>query len=91
MATFLSSALALATLLQASSDSARVDSAAQVRARVAADSSDGRAWLDLGRDLLRRSAAYHRHADTAADTVWARAALDSADEALTRAAALLPG
>jgi hypothetical protein len=52
-------------------------------ARVRADSSDGHAWLALGRAYLRRP----RGTDTAA----ARAGLDSADLALGRAAALSAG
>lgn len=92
MGTFLFSGLALAVLLQASTAPAGEDSTARLRARVAEDSMDGRAWLELGRAFALMSAAHHRHADTAvADTVWARTVLDSADAAFARAARLLMG
>lgn len=89
MATSLFSALAAAALLQAVGTAPGEDSTARLRTRVVEDSTDGRAWLDLGRALVRLGADYHRHADSAADTIWVRAVLDSADDALARAAALL--
>jgi hypothetical protein len=92
MATFLFDVLALAGALQAASaQSPGPDSLARLRTRVVEDSSDGRAWLELGRALGRAGAAYHRHVDTVADTLWARAVLDSADDALARAGRLLTG
>jgi hypothetical protein len=92
MGTFLFNGFALAMLLQASTTLPGEDSTARLRARVADDSMDGRAWFELGRAFASMSAAHHRHADTAAaDTAWARAVLDSADEAFARAARLLTG
>jgi len=92
MATFLSSVLAL--VVQVSADPAagapRADSAAALRANVARDSSDGRAWFDLARALLAGASEYHRHADPdGRDTAGLRAALDSAEFAFARAARLL--
>jgi len=85
MATFLSSVLAL--VVQASSHS---PTGAALRANVARDSSDGRAWFDLARALLGGSSEYHRHADLEGrDTVWLRATLDSAEFAFSRAGQLL--
>ena len=56
-------------------------------ARVAADSTDGPAWLELGRVYLRMGADYHAHRKpTPIDTIWARAILDTAQEAFARAA-----
>ncbi|HEX9703760.1 MAG TPA: hypothetical protein VGA20_00750 [Gemmatimonadales bacterium] len=92
MATFLFNVLAVAAVLQAATAAPPVpDSLARLRTRVVEDSTDGQAWLELGRALERLAAAYHRHADTLADTVWASAVVDSADEALARAAVLLTG
>jgi hypothetical protein len=53
-------------------------------ARVAADSTDGQAWFELGRAYTQAVDAYHAHR-APADTVWAGAALDSADDAFERA------
>jgi len=89
MGTFLCSALLLVAALQEPA-SAAPDSVAALWARVANDSTDARAWFDLGRAYVRRSAAYHRHADPP-DTAWARATLDTAARAFTSTAALLPG
>jgi hypothetical protein len=62
------------------------DSARAARlARVAADSTDGQAWFDLGRAYVQAVETYHAHR-AAPDTVWAGAALDSADDAFERAA-----
>ncbi|MGH7531089.1 MAG: hypothetical protein ACREMN_11955 [Gemmatimonadales bacterium] len=85
MATFLSSGLLLAALLQAPpapNDSLR----AAWWARVAADSTDATAWLGLGRAYLRRARDYHAHGASGIDSVAARAALDSAEQTLERAA-----
>jgi len=88
MATFLSSVLAL--VVQASSHSPAGDAGAALRANVARDSSDGRAWFDLARALLGGSSEYHRHADLEGrDTVWLQATLDSAEFAFSRAGQLL--
>src|SRR5260370_7243305 len=87
MATFLSSALAIAALLQAP---APADSLDALRARVAADSGDAKAWFALGQGLVRRSSEYHTHR-VAGDTAWARAILDTADQAFAKAATLYPG
>jgi hypothetical protein len=87
MATFLSSALAIAALLQAP---APADSLDALRARVAADSDDAKAWFALGQGLVRLSSDYHAHRATS-DTAWARAILDTADVAFAKAATLYPG
>jgi hypothetical protein len=87
MATFLSSALAIAALIQAP---APTDSLDALRARVAADSGDAKAWFALGQGLVRRSSVYHTHR-VAGDTAWARAILDTADQAFAKAATLYPG
>jgi hypothetical protein len=56
-------------------------------ARVAADSTDGPAWLELGRAYLQRGAEYHAHRKPVpVDTVWAHATLDTAQLAFERAA-----
>src|SRR5258708_6834863 len=56
-------------------------------ARVAADSTDGTAWLDLGRSYLQQAADYHTHRKpVTVDTVWAHANLDTAQAAFDRAA-----
>jgi len=56
-------------------------------ARVAADSTDGTAWLDLGRSYLQQAADYHTHRKpVTVDTVWAHANLDTAQAAFERAA-----
>jgi hypothetical protein len=89
MATFLSSTLALTLLAQASPAPASPPAAAAeptAEARLARDSSDGAAWLALGRGYLDRAAQYHRHAGApGADSVGVRLTLDSADFALGRA------
>src|SRR5690348_17457717 len=48
-----------------------------LRARVAADSGDAKAWFALGQGLVRLSTGYHAHR-AAGDTAWARAILDTA-------------
>lgn len=84
MATFLfSGLLALATQappVAAAGDSVR----AAWWARVAADSTDGRAWLGLGQAYLQLAAEYHLHRG-APDSNRARATLDTAEHALLRA------
>src|SRR5438132_435460 len=89
MATFLSSVAALATLVQAPPPAPPVpsDSLAALRERAARDSTDGTAWLLLGRGLLQLAEEAHGRAHRAeADSAWARAALDTAEAALARAA-----
>src|SRR5881628_4236267 len=83
MPTFLCSALALATLLQAP------DSVAALRGRAERDSTDARLWLLMGRAYLELGAEAHGPGHRAPeDSAWARAVLDTADGALTRAATL---
>lgn len=53
-------------------------------ARVAADSTDGQAWLGLGRSYLRLAAEYHTHR-TPVDSSGARAILDTAEQTLASA------
>ncbi len=90
MATSLSSALAVAVLLQAPALPTAPDSLALLRARLDRDSTDAAAWLLLGRAYLRQAdgARDAAHAP-AADSAVTRALLDTADRALVRAAALL--
>ncbi len=55
-------------------------------ARVAADSTDAAAWLDIGRSYLQLG-DYHAHRrPVVTDTVWAHAQLDTAAHAFERAA-----
>jgi hypothetical protein len=61
-------------------------------ARVAADSTDGPAWLELGRAYLQRGMDYHAHRKpVAVDTITAHATLDTAQMAFDRAARWSPG
>ena len=56
-------------------------------ARVNADSTDGPAWLELGRAYLQRGVEYHAHKKPVpVDTVWAHATLDTAQLAFERSA-----
>lgn len=100
MATFLSSGLVAALALQTVAapipgpgDTGR----AALWGRVAADSTDGQAWFELGRVYVRLAEAYHQHralppsAAFVPDTAWARAVLDTADLAFARAARLGAG
>jgi hypothetical protein len=66
---------------------AHVDTArAGLWARVAVDSTDGPAWLELGRYYLQLG-DYHAHRKpVVTDTVWAHAQLDTAQQAFERAA-----
>jgi hypothetical protein len=81
MATFLFSGL----LVAFAGGAAQGDSVRAVWwARVAADSTDGRAWLGLGKSYLRLAADYHTHR-AAPDSLRARATLDTAEQTLVRA------
>ncbi|HXL11582.1 MAG TPA: hypothetical protein VN955_09310, partial [Gemmatimonadales bacterium] len=90
MATFLSSALALAVLLQAPAaqppTTGTADSLAALREHLARDSTDGHAWLLLGRVYLQRAADAHEPPHHPLDdSARVRALLDTADDALDRA------
>jgi hypothetical protein len=91
MATFLfKAALGLAVLQgpASASDSLR----AELWGRVTADSTDGPAWLELGRFYLQRSAAYHAHQQpVVVDTIAAHGTLDTAEAAFDRAIRWSPG
>src|SRR5262245_16485109 len=90
MATFLYKAAFGLALLQtpAPPDSLR----AELWARVTADSTDGPAWLELGRFYLQRSAEYHAHRKpVVVDTVAAHGTLDTAQVAFDRAIRWSPG
>jgi len=93
MGTFLYKAALGLLLVQIPSPSASPDSVlAALWARVAADSTDGPTWLELGRAYLQRGAAYHTHKKPmTVDTVWAHATLDTAQLAFERAARFSPG
>ena len=57
-----------------------------------ADSTDGAAWLEVGRAYLQRAAEYHLHRKpVAVDTVLAHATLDTAQLAFERAARFSAG
>ena len=90
MATFLYKA-ALGLLLAQSPtppDSLR----AELWARLSADSTDGPAWLALGRFYLERGAGYHAHRrPVPIDTIAAHATLDTAQLAFDRAIRWSPG
>jgi hypothetical protein len=100
MAISLSSALLVAALVQTgtpapaspappvppSPPTTAAESLAALRAQAERDSSDGPAWLVLGRAYLRLAHDAHR---SPADTAATRAVLDTADAAFIRAAALL--
>jgi len=88
MATFLYKAALVLLLQSPDPDTVR----AGLWARVAADSTDAPAWLELGRAYLQRSAEYHAHKQpTPVDTVFAHATLDTAQMAFDRAARWSPG
>ncbi|MFN2571190.1 MAG: hypothetical protein ABR537_06195 [Gemmatimonadales bacterium] len=81
MAIFLCSAVVAALAVQSPAPPA------DLWTRVTADSTDGAAWLDLGRAYLERSAAYHAHkTPVPVDSIAARATLDTAQLAFDRAA-----
>jgi hypothetical protein len=94
MGTFLFNGVVAALALQAAPASplpaGRDSVRAALWARVAADSTDGPGWLEIGRAYAQRVAAYHAHRSTAAspavDTAWAGVVLDTAEEAFIRAA-----
>jgi hypothetical protein len=86
MGTFLFKA-AVALLLAQSPHPDSVRTGEPLWQRVAADSTDGPAWLELGRLYLQRGADYHMHKKpVTVDTVWAHATLDTAQMAFERAA-----
>src|SRR2546430_16128019 len=96
MATFLSSALALAALLQAPAaqtpaTGTAADSLVALSEHLARDSTDGHAWLLLGRLYLQRAADAHEPPHHPLDdSARVRALLDTADDALDRAGQRLP-
>jgi hypothetical protein len=90
MATFLFKAVLGLALVQnpAPADSLR----AELWARVTADSTDGSAWLELGRFYLQRGGEYHAHRQpTPVDTVAAHGMLDTAQLAFDHAIRSSPG
>lgn len=89
MATFLfNAALGLALVQNPSADTVRPG----LWARVARDSTDGHAWLELGRAYLQRGVDYHAHKrPTPVDTAVAHATLDTAQLAFDRAIQWSPG
>ena len=94
MATFLfKAALGLLVLQSPPAPAAAPDSLrGELWARVSADSTDGPAWLELGRFYLQRGAEYHAHKKPVpVDTVAAHATLDTAQLALDRAIRWSPG
>jgi hypothetical protein len=95
MATSLSSALALAALVQAPgppppvAPTAPPDSLTELRVRAGRDSTDAQIWLLMGRAYLELGAEAHSAPHRASeDSAWTRAVLDTAESAFTRAAAL---
>jgi hypothetical protein len=92
MATSLCSAV-LAVLLVQSPGTPHEDSLrASLWSRVTADSTNGPAWLELGRVYLERGADYHAHKQpTPVDTVLAHALLDTAQLAFDHAVRASPG
>jgi hypothetical protein len=89
MATFLfKAALGLVLVQNPHPDTVR----AGLWARVAADSTDGPAWLELGRVYLHQGADYHAHQQPApVDTALAHATFDTAQLAFERAIQWSPG
>ncbi len=88
MATFLYKAALLLVVQSPEPDTVR----AGLWARVHADSTDGSAWLELGRAYLQVGAHYHTHkGPTPVDTIAAHATLDTAQLALDRAIQWSPG
>ena len=55
-------------------------------ARIAADSTDAEAWLEVGRAYVQAVGTFHAHRAQPADTGWARAVIDTAELAFARAA-----
>src|SRR2546429_4960361 len=80
MVTFLCSAVALATLVQAPTPPPPNDSIAELRSRAERDSTDARLWLLMGRAYLELGAdahgATHRSSE---DSTWVRAVVDTAE------------
>jgi len=94
MAIFLCNAVLAVALVQSPQPPAAQDDSvrAGLWARIAADSTDGAAWLELGRAYLERGAEYHGHKKpTPIDTVWAHATLDTAQMAFERSASWSAG
>jgi hypothetical protein len=92
MATFLYKA-ALGLLMVQSPGPPPPDSLrAELWARVTTDSTDGPAWLELGRFYLRLGGEYHTHRQpVAVDTALAHGTLDTAQLAFDRAIRWSPG
>jgi len=75
-------ALVLSLQAPAPADSVR----AAAWARIAADSTDAEAWLEVGRTYVQVVGAFHAHRTPPPDTGWARAVIDTAELAFARAA-----
>ena len=91
MATFLYKA-ALGLLLAQQSPTPPDSLRAELWARLSADSTDGSAWLELGRFYLERNAEYHAHRKPVPiDTIAAHSTLDTAQLAFDRAMLWSPG
>ncbi|HEV8399669.1 MAG TPA: hypothetical protein VGQ18_07495 [Gemmatimonadales bacterium] len=75
-------ALVLSLQAPAPADSVR----AALWARIAADSTDAEAWLDVGRAYVQVVGAFHAHRTPPGDTGRARAVIDTAELAFARAA-----
>jgi hypothetical protein len=88
MGIFLSRAVLLAFMAQSPAPPPHADSVrAELWARVSADSTDGPAWLELGRAYLQRNTEYHAHKKPVpVDTISAHGTLDTAQTAFERAA-----
>jgi hypothetical protein len=92
MGIFLFKTAALLALVQSAQNPQPDSVRAGLWARVAADSTDAAAWLELGRAYLERNVDYHAHKQPAAvDTAMAHATLDTAQAAFERAARLSTG
>jgi len=92
MGTFLSKAILGLVLLQSPQNPSHDSVRAELWAHVAADSTNGPAWLELGRAYLQRGTDYHSHKKPmTVDTVWAHATLDTAQLAFERAVRFSPG
>ena len=92
MGTFLCNAVLGIVLLQGPQNPHPDSVRAELWARVTADSTDGAAWLELGRAYLQWGVEYHAHKKPmTVDTVWAHATLDTAQLAFERAARFSTG
>ncbi|HXH62638.1 MAG TPA: hypothetical protein VNG95_00575, partial [Gemmatimonadales bacterium] len=80
----------IASLAQRPATGSPSDSLAALRARVARDSTDGRAWFDLGRATWRTLDDVHAHRGPV-DTAWVTATAAEASHAFARAATLRAG